>query len=274
MLAEQWKTMSDGDKAKYYQEANYLKNLHQLQHPDYKYSPKARKSTKTNTRQLPQQPQQVQLQIPAGNVVRSISQPVQQQQLVQVPNLPQQLVSHQRVQMQQVVSTVAPSATTVTLPMYPDQSVFQQQTIQVQQQQLPQQIQIQQQPAAGTILTSPSGIPQLILQQPQQPQQQIVFQQIEQQQIAIHPQQYVQGLDEVQLLSPQHQQPQVTFQPVVSQQQLQQVVFQQQPQQIQAYSDPQQAFQLQHEFIQQHFQPPDLEPDMNPEIEPEIVEIS
>ena len=45
MLADDWKRMGDEDKQKFYQEAEHLKNLHQLQFPDYKYSPRARKGT-------------------------------------------------------------------------------------------------------------------------------------------------------------------------------------------------------------------------------------
>ena len=43
MLAEKWKAMDEGEKQQYYQESERLKNLHQLQHPFYKYSPKPRK---------------------------------------------------------------------------------------------------------------------------------------------------------------------------------------------------------------------------------------
>ena len=46
MLADQWKELTDEEKQKYYQDAEHLKNLHQLQHPDYKYSPRARTKKK------------------------------------------------------------------------------------------------------------------------------------------------------------------------------------------------------------------------------------
>ena len=39
-LSEQWKRLSDEEKGHYYREQDQLKELHKLQHPDYKYSPK------------------------------------------------------------------------------------------------------------------------------------------------------------------------------------------------------------------------------------------
>ncbi len=36
MLADEWKILTDDQKQQYYHEAERLKNLHQLQHPDYK----------------------------------------------------------------------------------------------------------------------------------------------------------------------------------------------------------------------------------------------
>ena len=32
--------MSEGDRSQFYKEAEHLKSLHRLQHPDYKFSPK------------------------------------------------------------------------------------------------------------------------------------------------------------------------------------------------------------------------------------------
>ena len=43
VLAEKWKSMTTEDQHQYYQEAERLKNLHQIQHPNYKYNPKARR---------------------------------------------------------------------------------------------------------------------------------------------------------------------------------------------------------------------------------------
>lgn len=37
MLADKWKTLNQEQKQIYYTEADHLKNLHQLQHPDYKW---------------------------------------------------------------------------------------------------------------------------------------------------------------------------------------------------------------------------------------------
>ena len=39
-LSEQWKRLSEEEKRHYYREQEHLKELHKLQHPDYKYSPK------------------------------------------------------------------------------------------------------------------------------------------------------------------------------------------------------------------------------------------
>lgn len=36
MLADKWKTLNQEQKQVFYTEADHLKNLHQLQHPDYK----------------------------------------------------------------------------------------------------------------------------------------------------------------------------------------------------------------------------------------------
>ena len=43
LLAEEWHKLEEGEKKKFYNQAEYLRKLHQEQHPDYKYSPKARK---------------------------------------------------------------------------------------------------------------------------------------------------------------------------------------------------------------------------------------
>lgn len=47
MLADEWKTLTDQHKQQFYTESENLKNLHQLQHPDYKYSPRSRKNPRT-----------------------------------------------------------------------------------------------------------------------------------------------------------------------------------------------------------------------------------
>ena len=39
-LSEQWKGLGEDEKRHYYREQEHLKELHKLQHPDYKYSPK------------------------------------------------------------------------------------------------------------------------------------------------------------------------------------------------------------------------------------------
>ena len=39
-LSEQWKRLGEEEKRHYYREQEHLKELHKLQHPDYKYSPK------------------------------------------------------------------------------------------------------------------------------------------------------------------------------------------------------------------------------------------
>ena len=43
LLAEKWRAMEQTEKHKFYIEAERLKNLHQLQHPNYKYAPKPRR---------------------------------------------------------------------------------------------------------------------------------------------------------------------------------------------------------------------------------------
>ena len=43
LLAEEWHKLEEAEKKKFYNQAEYLRKLHQEQHPDYKYSPKARK---------------------------------------------------------------------------------------------------------------------------------------------------------------------------------------------------------------------------------------
>ena len=42
LLADKWKMMSDAEKSRWYNEQERMKNLHQLQHPNYKYNPKMR----------------------------------------------------------------------------------------------------------------------------------------------------------------------------------------------------------------------------------------
>ena len=42
LLADKWKMMSDAEKSRWYTEQERMKNLHQLQHPNYKYNPKMR----------------------------------------------------------------------------------------------------------------------------------------------------------------------------------------------------------------------------------------
>ena len=43
LLAEKWKSMTSEEQAPYYTEAERLKSLHLLQHPNYKYSPKSKR---------------------------------------------------------------------------------------------------------------------------------------------------------------------------------------------------------------------------------------
>ena len=43
MLAGQWKQLDSAEQQTYFNEAERLKNLHQLQHPNYKFNPKARR---------------------------------------------------------------------------------------------------------------------------------------------------------------------------------------------------------------------------------------
>ena len=43
VLSDKWKAMSGEEKSVYYNEAEHLKNLHKIQHPDYKYTPKVSK---------------------------------------------------------------------------------------------------------------------------------------------------------------------------------------------------------------------------------------
>ena len=43
LLADKWKSMTSEEQAPFYLEAEKLKSAHQLQHPNYKYSPKARR---------------------------------------------------------------------------------------------------------------------------------------------------------------------------------------------------------------------------------------
>ena len=67
MLADEWKTLTEEQKQQYYFEAERLKGLHQLQHPGYKYSPKARKMKNREAKQqelMLQQQQQQQQQMP------------------------------------------------------------------------------------------------------------------------------------------------------------------------------------------------------------------
>ena len=40
--------MSEEEKSHFYKEAEHLKNLHKIQHPDYKYAPKVSKQVIKN----------------------------------------------------------------------------------------------------------------------------------------------------------------------------------------------------------------------------------
>lgn len=40
ILAEKWKSMTPEEQSPFYEESERLKNLHLVQHPNYKYSPK------------------------------------------------------------------------------------------------------------------------------------------------------------------------------------------------------------------------------------------
>jgi len=44
-LSDQWRSLSEVDRSQFYKEAEHLKNLHKLQHPDYKFSPKSVRNT-------------------------------------------------------------------------------------------------------------------------------------------------------------------------------------------------------------------------------------
>jgi len=46
-LSDQWRSLSEADRAQFYKEAEHLKNLHRLQHPDYKFSPRTVRNTTT-----------------------------------------------------------------------------------------------------------------------------------------------------------------------------------------------------------------------------------
>ena len=107
MLAQEWKALDEKQKGKFYSEAEHLKNLHQLQHPDYKYvryifwpnchlfmffplslcfrySPRARKP---NLKRGSTEGPPAQTPPPPGMML--IQQPQQQQQQQQLSHLPQ-----------------------------------------------------------------------------------------------------------------------------------------------------------------------------------------
>ena len=42
LLADKWKSLPQDEQYKWYNEAERLKNLHLMQHPNYKYNPKSR----------------------------------------------------------------------------------------------------------------------------------------------------------------------------------------------------------------------------------------
>jgi len=46
-LSDQWRSLSESDRSQFYKEAEHLKTLHRLQHPDYKFSPKTVRNTTT-----------------------------------------------------------------------------------------------------------------------------------------------------------------------------------------------------------------------------------
>ena len=43
LLADKWKQLDSEEKQHFFDEAEKLKNLHQLQHPNYKFNPKAKR---------------------------------------------------------------------------------------------------------------------------------------------------------------------------------------------------------------------------------------
>ena len=45
-LADQWKTLPEAERAEYYKDAEHLKALHKIQHPEYKFSPKVKNVSK------------------------------------------------------------------------------------------------------------------------------------------------------------------------------------------------------------------------------------
>ena len=83
LLADEWKKLPEEEKQKYIVEAERLKNLHQIQHPNYKYSPKARKqgrmklSPRSSLDKSPQQlqPPQQQMFNPSNFEIRPLVTP-------------------------------------------------------------------------------------------------------------------------------------------------------------------------------------------------------
>merc|ERR1719402_774384 len=50
ILSDRWKSMSVEDRAQYYKDAEHLKTLHKIQHPEYKYKPKSPQSAQGSNR--------------------------------------------------------------------------------------------------------------------------------------------------------------------------------------------------------------------------------
>ena len=55
-LSEQWKSLGEEERALYYREQDHLKELHKLQHPDYKFSPRSGRPPRSPAPVSPNQP--------------------------------------------------------------------------------------------------------------------------------------------------------------------------------------------------------------------------
>ena len=49
VLSDNWKALTEEERSKFHKEAEHLKALHKIQHPDYKYAPKVSKQTSPGT---------------------------------------------------------------------------------------------------------------------------------------------------------------------------------------------------------------------------------
>ena len=169
MLADEWKTLDDNKKQRFYQEAEHLKNLHQIQFPDYKYSPRARKGTarkrgaSTDSGLASTAAANSAYRAAAPTLKRIAPMPmpqmqqqqIQQQQLIRIPQVPQQMA---------VMSLQQPR------PMIPLEQL-QQRALQQQQQQQQQQLMAlaaEQELSAAAAEASRAAMAQQQVQQQQQ----------------------------------------------------------------------------------------------------------